>query len=343
MNLYTETPEAGQIHRESFLAEVQALIARQQEQAKTNRLAFFQPDFSSPEIYADSVDLYREAFKEMLGWPLNQDALPGIPTTRTQFVAEDDLGRIERIWIETLPGLHTYGLLFLPASPGPHPLILSLHGGGGSPELCSSFFGSENYNDMTRRAQQLDAVVFAPQFLLWREAFGPLLNRQELDARLKQLGGSVTALEVYEVRRSLDYLTNRADVTAGRVGMIGLSYGGFYSLFCAAAEPRIKVSVSSCFFNDRTKYARADWSWFNAANTFLDAETAALICPRPFYIEVGNQDELFTVETAASEAARVREIYERLGIGERFRFKAFDGGHEIDRSEEAFEFLRKWL
>jgi len=343
VSLYSENPETGNIYRQTFLDEVRAWIENQSALAKINRREFFKPDFSSPEAYADSADLYREAFKEMLGYPLNQDPFPGIPTARTQIVGDDELGRIERIWIETLPGLHTYGLLFMPLTAGPHPLILSLHGGGGSPEVCSSFFNSENYNDMTRKAQRLGAVVFVPQFLLWREAFGPPHNRQELDARLRQLGGSVAALEIFEIQRSLDYLTNRLDVAAGRIGSIGLSYGGFYSLFCAAVDPRIKVCVSSCFFNDRAKYAWVDWSWFNAANTFFDAETAGLICPRALYIEVGKNDEKFSVDTAILEAEQVRGIYERLGISERFCFNPFDGGHEIARSDAAFEFLKKWL
>jgi dienelactone hydrolase len=343
VSLYNEIPEAGQLYRETFLAEVQALIANQQALAKANRREFFRPDFSSPEAYKDSADLYREAFKEMLGWPVNREPLPGIPAARRQLVAQDEMGCIERLWIETLPGLHTYGLLFTPPDPAPHPLILSFHGGGGTPELCSSFFDSKNYNDMTRRAQRLGAVIFVPQFLLWNETFGAPPNRLELDARLKQLGGSVAALEIFEVQRSLDYLTNRSDVIGGRVGVIGLSYGGFYSLYCAAADPRIQVCVSSCFFNDRTLYAREDWSWFNAANTFLDAEIAALVCPRPLYIEVGQQDNHFTVDTAVQEAEHVREIYHRLRIGERFGFKAFDGGHELDRSDDALNFMQKWL
>ena len=78
----------------------------------------------------------------------------------------------------------------------------------------------------------------------------------------------------------------REDIDGDRIGMIGLSYGGFYTLFAAALDVRIGAAVSSCFFNNRKMYDFVDWVWFNAANQFMDAEVGALVCPRPLYVEV---------------------------------------------------------
>ncbi len=80
-------------------------------------------------------------------------------------MAKDDLGHIERIWIEVFSGLQSYGLLFVPHGAGMHPLVISQHGGLGTPELTAGFFGSANYSDMTRRVLRRGAVVFAPQAL----------------------------------------------------------------------------------------------------------------------------------------------------------------------------------
>ena len=262
---------------------------------------------------------------------------------RQEFVAEDELGRLFRVWIQTLPEMETYGLLFVPHSGGPFPLVISQHGGGGTPELCSNLFQPANYNDMSRRVLRRHCVVFAPQLPMWREEFGPPVERDRLDRQLKQLGGSMAALDIHQIRRSLDALSGREEIDASRIGMMGLSWGGFYTLVTAAIDTRIQVALSSCFFNDRYKYDLAPATWFDAANSFLDAELACLVCPRSLYIEVGRRDDLFTVETARPEAEKVRAVYEALGIESRFRYHEHEGGHEFDQDDAGIEFLMSWL
>lgn len=100
---------------------------------------------------------------------------------------------------------------------------------------------------MTRRVLRHGIAVFAPQLFRWDEKYGRRPDSGQMDQQCKQLGGSLAALEIHMLRRALDYLATRAEIIPGRIGMIGLSYGGFHTLFTTAAEPRIKVAVSSCF------------------------------------------------------------------------------------------------
>jgi dienelactone hydrolase len=268
----------------------------------------------------------------------------GVPRAVVKKIGEDSLGQISRVWIETLPGVHTYGLFFRPYGMGRFPLVISQHGGHGTPELCSGFFGSANYNDMTRRVLRRGIAVFAPQLLLWNpESYGPKHEKDEIDKRLKQVGGSLAALELFRLARAIDYFAARREIDAERIGMIGLSYGGFYTLFAAALDKRIKAAVSSCFFNDRKVYAFADWTWFDAANRFLDAEVGALVCPRPLRVEIGKKDEMFDVRKARGQAERLAATYKRLGIAERFQYKEHAGGHELDRAEDGMDFLCRHL
>jgi len=343
MDRYQESPKAGAAYRERFLEQVQTLVERRYELASTRRQAFFRPDFSSLSAYEASVEGYRRQLKEMLGWPLTESAPSMTPATREEYVAQDELGTISRLWIEALPGVELYGLLFIPPGEGPHPLALSQHGGVGTPEVCSGFFDSGNYHDMSRRVLGRRVAVFAPQLFRWGEQFGVKHDHAEMDRQLKQLGGSIAALEVWCLQRGLDCLLSRDDIDSARLGMIGLSYGGFHTLFAAAVDTRIQVAVSSCFFNDRRAHAGHDWTWFNAANTFFDAEVAALVCPRALYIEVGTQDELFAVESARPEAAKVKEMYGRLGIAERFGYREHPGVHELDREAYGIDFLCRHL
>jgi len=343
MATYEEAPDAGNRHREAFLGQFEAWLDREFREAESERSLCFRPDLSSPESYAASLGPFRERFVAMLGWPLTLPPADLLPAAREEVVAEDALGWIYREWIEVVPGVEAYGILFVPPLAGPRPLVISQHGGLGTPELCSGFFGSANYNDMTRRVLRRGVAVFAPQLFRWAETYGPKPDCVELDRQLKQLGGSLAAFELFCLRRWLDSLTAREHIDGDRVGMIGLSYGGFHTLFAAAADTRIRVAVPSCFFNDRRVYGRGDWSWFGAARRFFDAEVAGLICPRALYIEVAEHDELLRVETARPEARKVEALYARLGILDRFRYKEHPGTHELDKTDDGVDFLIRHL
>ena len=157
------------------------------------------------------------------------------------------------------------------------------------------------------------------------------------------MGSSITALEIFKIQRSLDFLLARYPIEDGRVGMTGLSYGGFYTLYTTAAEPRIKAAFSSCCFNDRYAYDWSDWVWFDSAGRFLDAEICGLIAPRPLAIEVGVSDELFSVALANREIQKVSAIYDALGIQDRLFYREFEGGHEYGKDDAGIEFLLRWL
>lgn len=235
--------------------------------------------------------------------------------------------------------LSLYGLLFLPRGDGPFPLVIVQHGGQGTPELCAGFYTESNYNDMVRRFLRRGFAVFAPQLHLWSTERGPENNRRNFDVQLKQLGGSITAVEIHKLTRALDYLQARPDVDAERIGMAGLSYGGFYTLFTTAIDTRIRAAYVSCFVNSRFVYDWSDWTWPNSGHTFLDAEVCGLVCPRPLYIESGLSDGLFEERYAAEEVSRARGFYERLGIPQRLKYKAFEGIHEFDKADDGVDFL----
>ena len=157
------------------------------------------------------------------------------------------------------------------------------------------------------------------------------------------LGGAFAALEVRMIMASMDALCRRSDVDTSRVGMLGLSYGGLYTLLTSAADTRIKVACSSCAFNDTLNVKMKDWGWFASANCFSLVEIAKLTCPRPLYIEVGSKDELFAAARAEELAPEGEAAYETLNIRDKFRFRVFEGVHELSTQEDSIEFLMKYL
>ncbi len=82
--------------------------------------------------------------------------------------------------------------------------------------------------------------------------------------------------------------------------MIGMSYGGFYTLYTTALEPRIKAAVVAGYFNDREAilddsepYGLFDWRFPDSLGWLRDPNIAALVCPRPLLVEDGEYDQIF--------------------------------------------------
>jgi len=342
--IYTEEKSVSRPYRDQYLAGVNALIERRRHELTKVREEFITPE----KLAADPVH-YKMELVSCLGWPLTEYKHNYNPNVRKSFVASDADAQIYRLEIEIFPELWFYGLLFIPYGiEGRVPLVLSLHGGQGTPELCSDLNGENNYSHMTRRAIQRGAVVFAPQTLVWASPYRengnlPRYDRVEIDAKLKHVGGSIIALEVFALKRAVDYLSHLPECNPTKIGMVGLSYGGMYTLFTAALEPRIKAAYSSCFFNDRLKYSWPDFLSQGGAGKFLDAEISALIAPRALFVEVGGRDVLFTPNTAEDEFYRLQKFYKAQNAENNLRFKITSDGHYLDREDDGFEFLFSYL
>lgn len=343
--LYEEDIAASNPGRTEQAREMERYLATVRDD-EARRKAVFDPDFTSETTYHASTERLRQVLRDSLGYPP-----PGAPDQEPpQFtrVGEDGLATYYRTRFSVLPGVHVIGLYLVPkAVTKPAPLVVSMHGGAGSPELAT-FRGGANYHDMVRGAAQQGYVVWAPTHLFKADGF-PDDIRQRLDSRARLVGATITAIEIAKITRGLDVVLTRPEVDARRVAMVGLSYGGFYTLYTMALEPRIRVGVSSCIFGNLTEgwatkddFWKSDWRFPNGLSLLRDPEIIALICPRPLEVQMGERDELVPIEPARRQAPQAASYYERLGVGDRFRFHAFSGKHEF-YGPSAWEFLAQRL
>ena len=130
--------------------------------------------------------------------------------------------------------------------------------------------------------------------------------------------------------RVLDYFEKQDYVK--NFGMVGMSYGGFYTLCTAAADTRIKAALSCSFFNSRDTVCWADWSFFGAAERFDDAEVACLVYPRRLWIAAADKDELFNIQNGIKSFEKIKEYSKEVGT-EWVSFTAFEGTHEFIKSD----------
>lgn len=332
---YKEQIKDANIYKEEYLNSLLKLISDMHKDAEKQRIANFHE-------MKNNQAAYRKEFIKMLGWPLT-DYQHNIPNAKKMLVTKEENMSVYRIQIDLPIGLKFYGIYFEHTDKGKLPLVIAQHGGDGSAELCSGFFedGTENYNNMVLRIFNKGVNVFAPQLLIWKGDLHELpFQRERIDAKLKQVGSSITAVEVYALLKSIDYLSLQESIDSDRIGMIGLSYGGFYTLFTTAVDTRIKAALSSCFYNSREKYSWVDWTWKDAGFKFFDNEIAYLIYPRHLFLEVGEKDSLFLVETAKKEYEKLlKEIEDTSWID----FTVFDGEHEFNKDDKNIERLIEFL
>jgi hypothetical protein len=222
------------------------------------------------------------------------------------------------------------------------PLLIAQHGGGGNPEAICDLDTRENYRSFGPEAVKRGYIVWAPALAMRSTYSGdeaiPGASRELLDQKLRLAGTSIIGLELHKIIASTRALLKaRPEIDPERVGMTGLSWGGFFTMYATALAPFIKVAAPSGYFRDSAVLLRraladdarlADRENFGGFGHF---QAVGLICPRPCLVQIGEKDgALNDMAAARREAERAAAYYRQLGIADRFVFHAHPGGHEFE-------------
>ena len=338
--IYEDPPEAADGYRRNYAQGIRDYIADENLRHRQLRQSWM-----SPEALVSNPEKYRNLYCKLLGL----DIFPAEKQRDgfCEIVGQDDVCEIYRLVVYPVKQIPFYSLLLIPHGvKAPMPLVIAQHGGGGTPELCSDMCGKNNYSHMVQRILERGAAVLAPQLLLWAQveletarAHPIPYDREKTDRELKRFGTSITALEITGIRRSLDYVLEMERLDSNRVGMIGLSYGGYFTLHTMAADTRIKSGYSAAAFNDRDAVAMADWHYFGSAALFQDAEIAALCAPRKLFVQVGKADAVFDYRSAVPELERVKNYYQAYGCADNYKYDIWEGGHRVSDDDAGFEML----
>ncbi len=364
----TISAEDIQPRREKLYQAFDAYYSRLCAKTEETRQGRWHRDFSSLAAYVKSVQPNRQRFLEMLGgWHWERGDLEA----RVEHVADTESYRLERVWLRCFEDIEMDCLLLTPPGDGPRPAVMAQHGLSGTPEIVCGFHKPESgYNRIGIRLAEAGYVVIAPHmvggygkgeqganFVAGMEGVSYGRARTRLNRKAFQVGQRVFAAEMFCLSRAVDYLQTLPTVEPERIGFYGLSQGGQTALWFPAVEQRIKCSVGASFFNHRylkqvipgeDKYRayldteEEDKFYPGQLLEFSDSDIASLICPRAYFVEQGNQDAAVYWKAARDEFAKLKAIYERLGIPERADICIFEGGHEI-RGVESLEFLHRWL
>ncbi len=304
-------------------------------------------DFSSEANYLNSCEKLRALLASSLSYP-PPGALPEAQPLSLVRLTEDELATYYELSVLVFDEVHARGVFMMPRfTSGKVPLVIAAHGRGGMPARPKSgklALVSRSNRDLALGALKKGYAVWEPMFAFYARG-RPADLRERLDVRARQCGTSLPAIEIAKIVGGLNALVREQQIDTARIAMVGISYGGFYTVLAAALDPRIRVAVVAAYFNDRKvildstePFGFSDWRFRNSLSVFQDEVMAALVCPRPLQIQSGDHDQLFPIEGARKTVPTARRLYERLRIEERFSFVEFVGRHDFN-GQAAWSFI----
>jgi dipeptidyl aminopeptidase/acylaminoacyl peptidase len=246
--------------------------------------------------------------------------------------------RVEELTATAPDGYPVHGFLVLPAGPGPHPVLLDVHGGPHAAYDVGFFDEAQVY------AGAGYAVVLP-------NPRGSAGYGQEHGTTIIGRLGTVDADDVLAL---LEAACSRSDCRADAVGVMGGSYGGFMTSWLLGHHPdRFVAGISERAVNAWDSFAgSSDIGWFFAAN-YVGADRDAQWAQSPLasadritvplLIIHSEQDWRCPIEQGQRLFAALR------GRGAPVEMLLFPGeGHELSRSGrpqhrlQRFEAILRW-
>jgi dienelactone hydrolase len=310
-------------------------------------------DSKSPEVYAKTVEPYREIFAtEVIG---RFDLKPLPPNVRSRRVYDEPTFTGYEVVMDVFPDVIAYGILLLPKDikeGEKRPVVVCQHGLEGRPsDVADPKVKNRAYNQFAVRLAERGFITFAPQNLyIFEDRF------RTLQRKANPLGKTLFSVIVPQHQQITSWLKTLPQVDPARIAFYGLSYGGKSAMRIPPLVKDYCLSICSADFNEwvwKNASSRSPYSYlwsgeyeifeFDLGSTFNYAEMAALIAPRPFMVERGHFDTVAPDETVAYEFAKVYHLYNaRLGLGDRCTIEFFIGPHTIS-GKGTFKFLERHL
>jgi hypothetical protein len=342
--LIREAPAA----RDAFFLDTTTLIKTLAPRGTRFRMSHVAEQ--SPEVFAREVAPFRKVLSDEVIGRIAEPRLPADPRTRKVYDTPKWTGY--EVMLDVHPDVFAWGVLLVPKGMKEgekRPVVVCQHGRNGLPkDVIEGDLPA--YHNFAAALADRGFITFAPHNPYRGEDLYRMLNRKGNPVKLS-LFSFITAQHA----QILDWLGTLPMVDPARIAFYGLSYGGETAVRVPPLLEGYCLSICSGDFNDwARKVATTDsdysfmftveWEmpYFNMGNTFNYAELAYLMVPRPFMVERGHHDGVAPDAWVASEYAKVRWVYDNLGLVDRTAIEFFNGGHTI-HGQGTFDFLHRHL
>jgi dienelactone hydrolase len=285
--------------------------------------------YTDPAAWRRALPERRRQYMEMMGLDdlAPYDQRPPLNVTITG-VVERQKYRIEKLYYESLPKLFVTANLYIPKGlTSPAPTVLYVCGHAAQQK--------SHYQGHARRFAELGFVCLLIETLegeegrgyhhgLYNEGWYHWFSRGYTPAGVETLNGI----------RGLDLLVRRPEVDPKRIGVTGVSGGGCYSWWVAAADERIKIAAPVCgtstlssYIYDRTIDSNCDCMWWINSYKWDLADVGALIAPRPLLIVDSDHDVHFTLAGTREVNRQLKRFYTLLGAPGNLGWVVAPGAH----------------
>lgn len=302
---------------------------------------------ATPSQWSQQAAQLREHELSVLyhGWP--KEWVDSAPHFEQVGVIDRTGYRIVKLRYEVVPGLYSAALLYEPAHfSGKIPAILNVNGHGPSGKAVEHK-QKRCINQARRGIMALDLEWFG---------FGELKaegNDHAYQRWLDLAGLNGMGLFYLEMRRGLDYLAANPDVDPARIGVTGLSGGGWQTMMLSTLDTRVGPSVPVAGFSslitaiEHPEYTGGDPEQ-NAADMRQGVDYAQLIAaraPRPTLMIYNDMDDCCFRAGIVKQGVYtdIKPFYKLMGAPQNLQWhdNQDPGTHnyQIDSRERSYEFF----
>ena len=306
---------------------------------------------SAEQWTAESKRLRERLLKDVVfhGWP--QEWVNAPPRFEETGTLAGNGYRMRKLRYEIVPGFYGAAILYEPESlQGKVPAIVNVNGHVGPPGKAVEY-------------KQKRCIHFARQGMLalnleWFQ-FGELAdegNNHWFGAHLDLVGTHHLGLFYLAMRKGLDYVYEHANVDRNRIGVTGLSGGGWQTIILSSLDERVKAAVPVAGYSalapklEVRRYGDLG-DLEQSATDLIDGQDythlTALMAPRPTLIAHNNMDDCCfragIVKPLNFDA--IRPIFKLYGKEDLLTWHENDdpGDHnyQLDNRMQAYSFFAK--
>jgi len=207
----------------------------------------------------------------------------------------------------TNDGMRIVGVMELPDA-RPAPAIVLMHGYSGDKDEHGRF------KDASKR---LKAMGFAAIRFDFRYGKTPR-NGSESDGRLTDMTPDEW---ISDAKAIISYVAGLPEIDRGRIGVIGLSMGGYAAICAAARDKLIRAAVAwsaPAMLRPTRRWIKGKEHFLkfrSATNRFIPLRECKRIAPRPFLAVAGTKDKVVKYENAIDLFQAAREPKSLFLIG----------------------------
>ena len=327
--------------------DVVAFECRQYLRAKAPKL----PTPSTAEEWtAESRRIRQRVLDDVVfhGWPREWVAAP-VKMEDAGAVSSGEGYRIRKLRYEIVPGFYGAAILYEPAAiHGKIPAVLNVNGHVGA-------LGKAIEYKQKRCIQQARMGIISLN-LEWL-SFGELSGKENehwFGAHLDLAGANGVGLFYLAMRRGLDYLYDRPDVDRARLGVTGLSGGGWQTIILSALDERVIVSIPVAGYSSLISRAERTSDVGDVEQNATDllvgqdySHLTAMRAPRPTLLTYNAEDDCCfraaLVKPYVFDA--VRPFFDLYHAGDKFAWHENtdpgDHNYQLDNRLNSYKFFAK--